>query len=273
MNPDSILSSEARRLFPRPFAAKNSLCPAACNCARSVPLTARRTEISTSWPLLTSTPWSTATYCSGCASHWNSRIPGTSAATQSRRRGNSPQAPSRVRATIRSTPIFSANIPNGSSTLRCMSIGYLAGRRGTLALRLIDAADHVQCALRVVLEFVPQNALTAIERILTAHQLALDAAELFRGKERLRQETLQQARAPDDLAVLGRELLESEHGDDVLQILVLRQRAPDLLRQVVMSFADDARRSHRGSGLQQVHGREQALARPLARQHDGCRKM
>jgi hypothetical protein len=34
----------------------------------------------------------------------------------------------------------------------------------------------------------------------------------------------------DHLAVLRRKLLQAEHGDDVLEFSVLRQRAPDFLR-------------------------------------------
>src|SRR5580704_13219603 len=106
---------------------------------------------------------------------------------------------------MRATPSWSAKIPYGSSTLRCMNIGWrlhlclgLGGR-----LRLADGADHIKSTFRIVLEFIAQNALAAIERILAAHQLALDAGKLLRGIERLRQESLQQARAGNDIAILG----------------------------------------------------------------------
>src|ERR1035441_10329440 len=50
-------------------------------------------------------------------------MPGASAATQSSRCGKSPNEPSRVSATIRETPVFSAKISNGRRTLRFMSVG------------------------------------------------------------------------------------------------------------------------------------------------------
>src|ERR1700733_5742385 len=125
---------------------------------------------------------------------------------------------------MRATPSWSAKIPYGSSILRCMNIGWrLHFRLGLCGrLRLADGADHVQRTFRIVLEFIAQNAFAAVERILAAHQLALDAGKLLRGKERLRQESLQLTRTAHHFAILGRQLLQSEHRDDVLEILVLR---------------------------------------------------
>src|ERR1019366_1220066 len=56
-------------------------------------------------------------------------MPGTSAATQSSRCGKSPNEPSRVSATMRDTPVFSAKIWNGSRTLRFMSVGGMFDHR------------------------------------------------------------------------------------------------------------------------------------------------
>src|ERR1039457_2522042 len=50
-------------------------------------------------------------------------MPGASAATQSSRGGKSPNEPSRVSATMRETPVFSAKTSNGTRTLRFMSVG------------------------------------------------------------------------------------------------------------------------------------------------------
>ena len=47
----------------------------------------------------------------------------------------------------------------------------VAGLR--FALRLVHRPDHVERALRVVLEFIAQDALAAVQRILQADQLAL----------------------------------------------------------------------------------------------------
>src|ERR1700752_1688949 len=96
------------------------------------------------------------------------RMPGASASTQSNRRGNRPNEPCRVSATMRDTPVFSAKTSNGSRILRFMDIG---GRRGPvlrfgLGLRFVDLADHVKRALRIVLELVGEDALAAVQRVL-----------------------------------------------------------------------------------------------------------
>src|ERR1700678_1491819 len=169
-------------------------------------------------------------------------MPGTSAATQSRLWGWSPYDPSEVSASMRDTSAFSANTWKGRRILRFMGARWL-GFRGVIRLfRLADGPDHVERPLGVVLVLVAEDALTPVEGVLEADELPLDPAELLGGEERLRQEPVQPPRAGDRLSVLGGELLQAEHGDDVLQVLVLRQRAADLLRQVVVALADDARR-------------------------------
>src|ERR1035441_9911551 len=54
---------------------------------------------------------------------FGSRMPGTSAATQSSRCGKSPNEPSRVSATMLDTSILSAKIWKGRRTLRCIRGG------------------------------------------------------------------------------------------------------------------------------------------------------
>ena len=97
------------------------------------------------------------------------------------------------------------------------------GRPGGLRLLdgLVDRADHVEGALGIILELILQDALTAVDRVLQADVLPLDATELLGRKERLGQESLQPAGAADDVTVIRRELLHPEHGDDVLEFLVL----------------------------------------------------
>ncbi len=101
-------------------------------------------------------------------------------------------------------------------------------------LRLVDRPDHVKGALWIVFELIVQDALAAVERVLQADILSLDAAELLGREKRLGQKSLQPAGAADDVSVVRRELLHSEHGNDVLEFLVVRQRLADFLRQQVM---------------------------------------
>ncbi len=132
--------------------------------------------------------------------------------------------------------------------------------------------DHVERALGDVLELVVQDAFAPVQGILEADGLSRDPAELLGGEERLGEETFEPAGACDRLAVLRRELLHAQHGDDVLQVLVLGQRLANGLREVVVPLADDAGRGHLRAGLQEVDGGKEALARALAREHDRTRR-
>src|SRR5450631_226200 len=159
-------------------------------------------------------------------------MPGASAATQSSRRGSSPNEPCAVSATMRDTSASSTNTSNGNRTLRRMSSllaricalrrpGLALGSgRGGLGLGFGDRADHVKRAFGPVVELVVQDAFAAVERIRQAHKLALQARELFGGEKRLRQKAFQPARPRDHLAVGRRQLLETKHRDDVLQLRV-----------------------------------------------------
>jgi hypothetical protein len=99
-----------------------------------------------------------------------------------------------------------------------------------------------------------------------------DAAELLGGEEGLRQKPLEAARPADDVAIFLRQLLEAEHGDDVFELRVLRQRAAHFLREVGSAARPTIPGvSHLGVRLQRIDGREEAFARSLAREGDGSR--
>ncbi len=85
-------------------------------------------------------------------------------------------------------------------------------------LCLANCADHVERAFRIILEFIVQDALAAIERVIEADELAFEAGELLGREEGLGQKPLQPSCARDDRAVLRRKLLKTQHGDDVFQI-------------------------------------------------------
>ena len=81
----------------------------------------------------------------------------------------------------------------------CFLLGTKIGRTCGFAglgffLSLVDRSDHVKSALWKVLEFVIQDALAAVERVLQTDILSLDAAELLGREKRLGQESLQPAR-------------------------------------------------------------------------------
>src|SRR3990167_3675131 len=119
-------------------------------------------------------------------------MPGTRAATQSSRRGSRPYAPCAVSTTMLATSDSSANISKGSNTLSVIDgmhllfggllcgLGLGRGLGACLCLGggFIHRADHVQRALGQVHEFVGQDALAAVQRVLQADELALQAGEL-----------------------------------------------------------------------------------------------
>src|SRR5512135_1670928 len=141
-----------------------------------------------------------------------------------------PNEPCGVSATMRCTPSISAKTWNGKSILSFMRHLLRHDRLDCAIIhfqpRLVDRADHVQRTLRHVLELVAQDALAAVERIIETDEFALDAAELFGGEEWLGEETFQPPRACDHGAICCRQLFQPEHGDDVLEVRVLRERAP-----------------------------------------------
>ncbi len=93
--------------------------------------------------------------------------------------------------------------------------------------------------------------------------------ELLGGEERLRQEPFEPPGPEDRLLILLRQFLQSEHRDDVLEILVLRERRADRLGDAVMPLACDLRGEHAGLRLKRLDGRIKALAGPFSRQYDG----
>src|SRR5664279_294148 len=106
---------------------------------------------------------------------------------------------------MRETPVFSAKTWNGRRTLSFISasgmsylrlrfrLGFRLGLR--LSLRFVNRPDHVERALREVLELIAQDPLAAIERVLEADELSFESAELLGREEWLREEALQPAGA------------------------------------------------------------------------------
>src|ERR1700693_357059 len=107
-------------------------------------------------------------------------MPGVSAITQSRRWGRSPKEPSYVWATTRNTSAVSAKTWNGSRILRCMTeFGVRLWGGFRQGLHFIDRPNHIERALRVVLELVVQYSLAAKQRVFETHESAFYAGERF----------------------------------------------------------------------------------------------
>src|ERR1700676_709077 len=159
-------------------------------------------------------------------------MPGATAATKSRRCGRIPMEPLRVSATIRVTALISAKIREGRRILSCMRNRGL--RRlpfsGCRLFRLVDRPNHVEAGFRIILELVLQNTFAAVERILQSHRLSLDPAELFGSEKGLGEKPFQAAGPSNYLSVFRGKLFKPQHGDDILELLVLAQGPTDLLR-------------------------------------------
>src|SRR5579862_1678488 len=126
-------------------------------------------------------------------------MPGASAATQSSLCSSKPNDPWPVSATMSDTPASSAKISVGSRILRCMgghwfrlAVHFRSFRRLGLLLRIDrsgrlfcfpDGANHVERALGIILELIPQNAFTAVEGVFQAYGLSFDSAEFFGGEK------------------------------------------------------------------------------------------
>ena len=65
--------------------------------------------------------------------------------------------------------------------------------------------------------------LEALDRVFDLDVLALQTGELLADRERLREETLDLTRTRNGQLVVFRKLVETENGDDVLQVFVTLQ--------------------------------------------------
>ncbi len=97
---------------------------------------------------------------------------------------------------------FHLNFWFGAGVGRTRRLGGLGFFHG-----LVDRPDHVKGALGIILELIAQDTLAAVNRVLQADVLSLDATELLGREERLGQKALQPAGATDDVTVIRRELL------------------------------------------------------------------
>ena len=106
-------------------------------------------------------------------------------------------------------------------------------------------------------------------RLLDGHVLALEAGELLGHEERLREEALDLPGALHCQAVLVRELLDSEDGDDVLELAVALEDLPHVVGDLVVLLAHDVRLQDRRGRVERVDGRVDPLLRDRARQRRG----
>jgi len=69
--------------------------------------------------------------------------------------------------------------------------------------RFADCSDHIERALGIILELIPENAFAAVERVFEADQFSFDPAELLSREKWLSEEAFQPPRTGDALRSSG----------------------------------------------------------------------
>src|SRR3989344_3350103 len=122
----------------------------------------------------------------------------------------------------------------------------------------VDAAFHVKSGFRFVVVLALQNFFKRADGLLHRHVHARNAGKQFRHVHRLGEEALYLARAVHQRFVLVGQLLDTEDGDDILQVFVTLEHLLGAQGDVVVLLADDARVERRGVRFQWVHRGEDA---------------
>src|SRR6266545_5455498 len=98
--------------------------------------------------------------------------------------------------------------------------------------RLIEAADHVEGRLRHRIPGAVENGPAPRERALQRDRAPWLTGEGLRDLKGLGQEPHQPPGPPDSGSVLGAELLDPEESDHLLELSVVRDRAPHRLGDI-----------------------------------------
>src|SRR4051795_5125301 len=257
-------SSAAFRSSRRRFASSKSVSWASSAYSQSSRTWLSATEMkppstaATQWPsstVRTSTWPDASTDITGL---WSAMIPISPARVRAFTTVASPDHTSRSAAT-RDTCIVLAIVRSSQALLDLVP----------LALDVVQTAAHEERLLGHVVVLAVSDLVERLDGLRHRDRRALEAGELLGHVGVLRQEPLDAARPRDDDLVLLGELVDTEDGDDVLQLLVALQDLLDPDRAVVVRLADvlggqDPRR--RG---QRVDGRVDAERGDLARQLGG----
>src|SRR4051812_5148923 len=130
-----------------------------------------------------------------------------------------------------------------------------APQLGRVLADVVDRAGEEERLLRHVVDLALEDLLEARHGVLDRDVLAGAAGEDLGDEERLAHEPLQPPRPADQRLVLGRQLVDAEDRDDVLEVAVALEDALGLLGDVVVLLADDERREDRRGRGQRIDGR------------------
>src|SRR5690606_19852459 len=133
------------------------------------------------------------------------------------------------------------------------------GQLAVLLLQVVQTTDAQERLLRVVVVLALGDLVERLDGLAQRHRRTGDAGERLGHQHVLRQEPLDPARPVHRDLVLFGQLVHTEDGDDVLQLLVLLQDPDDLGGDPVVLLTDDARLEDGRRGRQRVDRREDAL--------------
>ena len=111
--------------------------------------------------------------------------------------------------------------------------------------------------------------LEATDGLLDRHIAALETCKLLGYAEGLGHEALYLTSTGYDELILVRELVHTQDGDDVLQLLVTLQDLLNLTRYIVMLETNHLGGEDGGAGIQRVYRRVDALGRNVTGQYGG----
>src|SRR4029077_8569514 len=157
------------------------------------------------------------------------------------------------RTTRRSGVTISSWNVSGKGTMDgrlCRSRPHLSGRFDDL----INAAFHVKRLLRNVIVLAFQHLAEAAHRVCNLHIASLQAGKLLGNVKRLREELLNFARARHDYFLVFAEFIDTQNGNDVLQVIISLQNFLYALGHIVVLLPDD-------SGIENARGGSQRINR------------
>src|SRR4029453_17050827 len=138
-----------------------------------------------------------------------------------------------------------------------------------LFLDHVDAALHVEVPLWNFIVLAIENFFEAADGLSNRDVLAGSSSEDFRHMKWLAKEALNLARAKDSQLVVGRQLVHSQDGDDVLQILIALQDLLDAACYGVVVVSDNFRSQRFGGGGKGIDCRIDTELSNRTFQHDG----
>ncbi len=147
----------------------------------------------------------------------------------------------------------------------------LLSEAAALGDHLVNRSGEQEGLLGQIVHVAAQNRLEALDGLFQRHILALHAGEVFGNMEGLGQEALDPAGTGNGRAVLGAELVHTQHRNDILQLTVLFEHLLDGTRRLIVLLSEYVGLQDPRGALQRVHRGIDAELRDGAGQHR-CRR-